>query len=138
MTFNIQSLFVDMAESDERVAAAVTHKDIVTGLSAALAPQQVVVLHMLYPRTDARTHSSLDALVAALHGHGMHQVARLIAEETHYLLFQDPAKARSVLREIRLDSLAIGVHVYYKGLSGDAAEKALDADANANTKRVVA
>jgi hypothetical protein len=85
---------------------------------------------MLYPRTDTRTHVSLEALVAALNRRGMHQVARLIAKETHYLLFRDPAKAWRVLHEIRNDSLAIGAHVYYKGLAGDAAEQALDADAH--------
>jgi hypothetical protein len=131
-SFDIESLFVDDAE---RVVSSITHKDIVTVLSAALAPQTVAVLHMLYPRTDARTHTSLDALVAALNRHGMHQVARLVAEETHYLLFKDPAKAWRVLQEIRNDSLAIGVHVYYKGLSGDPAEQVLDADAHAKPHR---
>jgi hypothetical protein len=126
MNFDIESLIVDDAE---RVVTSVTHKDIVTALSATLGPQTVAVLHILYPRTDARTHTSQDALVSALNSHGMHQVARLIAEETHYLLFRDPVKARAVLHEIRNDSLAIGVHVYYKGLSGSVAEEALEADA---------
>jgi hypothetical protein len=127
MTFDIESLFVD---DTDRVATAITHNDIVTGLTAALAPQAVAVLHILYPRTDARTHASLDALVSALNRHGMHQVARLIAEETRYLLFRNPAKAWRVLHEIRNDSLAIGVHVYYKGLAGAAAEQMLDTDAH--------
>jgi hypothetical protein len=130
MKFDIESLFVDGADGADRVVAALTHQDIITGLSAALAPKEVAVLHMLYPRTDARTHRSLDALVAALTRHGMHQVARLVAEETHYLLFRNPEKAWRVLHEIRNNSLAIGVHVYYKGLAEDAAEKALDADAH--------
>ena len=128
MPLDIDSLIVDHAD---RVVTSVTHKDIVTALSATLGPQTVAVLHILYPRTDARTHESLDALVSALHSHGMHQVARLIAEETHYLLFRDPAKARHVLHEIRNDSLAIGVHAYYKGLSGTAAEDKLALDARA-------
>ncbi|WP_193752468.1 hypothetical protein [Cupriavidus sp. IDO] len=34
------------------------------------------------------------------------------------------------LHEIRNDSLAIGVHLYYKGQSGAAAEAALDLDAH--------
>lgn len=42
-----------------------------------VASQRIAVLHMLYPRTDARTHRSLDALVNALHVHGLHQVALL-------------------------------------------------------------
>ena len=130
MNFDIESQFVDAVDGTERVATFITHKDIVTGLSAALASRAVAVLHMLYPRTDTRTHVSLEALVAALNRRGMHQVARLIAKETHYLLFRDPAKAWRVLHEIRNDSLAIGAHVYYKGLAGDAAEQALDADAH--------
>lgn len=130
MKFDIESLFVEDTDGGDCTVAALTHQDIITGLSAALAPKEVAVLHMLYPRTDARTHQSRDALVAALTRHGMHHVARLIAEETHYLLFQNPEKAWRVLHEIRNDSLAIGVHVYYKGLAGDAAEKALDADAH--------
>jgi hypothetical protein len=130
MKFDIESLFVDSNDGGDRTVAALTHQDIITGLSAALAPKEVAVLHMLYPRTDARTHRSRDALVSALTRHGMHQVARLVAEETHYLLFRDPEKAWRVLHEIRNDSLAIGVHVYYKGFAEDAAEKALDADAH--------
>jgi hypothetical protein len=129
MKFDIESLFVEDIGGNDAVVAALTHQDIVTGLSAALAPKDVVVLHMLYPRTDARTHQSRDALVAALNRHSMHQVARLIAEETHYLLFRNPEKAWRVLNEIRNDSLAIGVHVYYKGLAEGAAEKALEVDA---------
>jgi hypothetical protein len=124
-----------LADDSERIVASLTHKDIVTGLSAALAPQSVAVLHMHYPRTDTRTHASLDSLVSSLNSHGMHQVARLIAEETHYLLFRDPVKAWRVFHEIRNDSLAIGVSVYYKGLSGDAAEHALDTDAHKKDAR---
>jgi hypothetical protein len=105
----------------------VTHQEIVVAMSALLADQQVAVLHMLYPRTDARTHRSLDALVDVLHGHGLHEVATLVAQEAHYLVFKDPAQAWKALQEIRHDSLAIGVHLYFKGLSGDAAEQALDA-----------
>lgn len=45
-------------------------------------------------------------------------------------MFKDPGKAWKALHEIRNDSLAIGVHLYYKGQSGDAAEAALDSDAH--------
>ncbi|KAA0997766.1 hypothetical protein FVF58_47615 [Paraburkholderia panacisoli] len=135
MTFDIEMLFVDSVDGAERVATSITHKDIVTGLSAALAPQTVAVLHMLYPRTDARTHASLDSLVEALNRHSMHQVARLVAEKAHYVLFRNPIKAWRVLHEIRNDSLAIGVHVYYKGLAGGAAEQMLDADARDMRRR---
>ena len=99
-------------------------------MSAALKTQNVAVLHMLYPRTDARTHRSLDTLVDVLHGHGLHEVADLIAQEAHYLLFKDPVKAWKAFHEIRNDSLAIGVHLYYHGLVGEAAERALDKDAH--------
>jgi hypothetical protein len=135
MTIDIETLFVDSIDGAERVATTVTHKDIVTALSAMLAPQSVAVLHMLYPRTDARTHVSLDALVEALNRHGMHQGARLIAEQSHYLLFRNPLKTLRVLHAIRNDSLAIGVHVYYKGLEGGAAERMLDVDAEALRRR---
>jgi len=135
MPIDVEMLFVDSVDGAERVATSITHKDIVTGLSAALAPQAVAVLHMLYPRTDARTHASLDALVEALNRHSMHQVSRLIAEKAHYLLFRNPVKASRVLHEIRNDSLAIGVHVYYKGLAGGAAERMLDTDARELRRR---
>jgi hypothetical protein len=135
MTIDIETLFVDSIDGAERVATTITHKDIVTGLSATLAPQAVAVLHMLYPRTDARTHVSLDALVEALNRHAMHQAARLIAEKSHYLLFRNPVKTLRVLHAIRNDSLAIGVHVYYKGLEGGAAEQMLDADAQEMRRR---
>ena len=86
---------------------------------------------MLYPRTDARTHRSLDELVDRLHGHGLHQVARLVSQEAHYLVFKEPVKAWKAFNEIRHDSLAIGVHLYYCGLIGEAAERTLDIDAHA-------
>ena len=114
----------------EDVVTALLHQDIVEAYTANVDLQGVAVLHMLYPRTDARTHRSLDALVNALHVHGLHQVAELVAKEAHYLVFKDPSKAWKVLHEIRNDSLAIGVHLYYKGQSGDAAEAALDLDAH--------
>lgn len=127
MTHTVEALFPCHSHVEGSVVTAVTHQEIVAAMSALLADQQVAVLHMLYPRTDARTHRSLDALVDALHGHGLHEVATLVAQEAHYLVFKDPAKAWKALQEIRHDSLAIGVHLYFKGLSGDAAEKALDA-----------
>ncbi len=130
MNVSLDTLFPHLDPAEDSSVSALTHQDIVVALSAALSAKNVAVLHMLYPRTDARTHSSLDALVDALHGHGLHEVAGLIANEVHYLLFKEPLKAWRVLQEIRNDSLAIGVHLYYHGLVGEAAEHALDADAH--------
>ena len=45
-------------------------------------------------------------------------------------MFRDVEEAWRVLQEIRNDSLAIGVHVYYKGFAGEAAEEMLDLDAH--------
>jgi hypothetical protein len=131
MNLNIDTLFPETEEAEDTVVTALNHQDIVLAMSAALATEKVAVLHMLYPRTDARTHRSLDALVDALHGHGLHEVARLISQEAHYLVFKDPRKAWKAFHEIRHDSLAIGVHLYYRGLIGEPAERALDADAHA-------
>ncbi|AKJ69607.1 hypothetical protein PATSB16_39760 [Pandoraea thiooxydans] len=130
MNASLETLFPEHDHATDSVVTALNHQDIVMALSAALATQQVAVLHMLYPRTDARTHHSLDALVNVLHGHGLHEVATLIAREAHYLLFKDPVKAWKAFQEIRNDSLAIGAHLYYRGLVGAAAEQALDADAH--------
>ncbi|RZT39587.1 hypothetical protein [Cupriavidus agavae] len=115
-------------QSDEPVTA-IHHQDIVAAFTAQPGGP-VAVLHMLYPRTDARTHRSLDHLVGALQNHGLHDVAAHVAREAHYLVFRNAPQAWRALNEIRHDSLAIGVHVYYRGLSGDAAEKALDTDAH--------
>lgn len=130
MNISIDSLFAEDELAEGAVVKALNHQDIVVALSAALASERVAVLHMLYPRTDARTHRSLDALVDVLHGHGLHQVARLVSQEAHYLLFKDPVKAWKAFHEIRNDSLAIGVHLYYAGLIGEAAERKLDAHAH--------
>lgn len=131
MNLLLDTLFeTGTSEEESAGVAALNHQDIVVALSTALASKRVAVLHMLYPRTDARTHRNLDALVDVLHGHGLHQVARLIAQEAHYLLFKEPAKAWKAFHEIRNDSLAIGVHLYYNGLVGEAAERALDAHAH--------
>lgn len=130
MTAIFEALFPQHHHAEPSAVTAVTHQDIVVALSAALSDRKVAVLHMLYPRTDARTHSSLDALVAKLHGHGLHEVATLVSQEAHYLLFKDPAKAWQTLHEIRNDSLAIGVHLYYQGHVGEPAESALDKDAH--------
>jgi hypothetical protein len=130
MNISIDTLFAEQELAEGAVVTALNHQDIVVALSASLAHERVAVLHMLYPRTDARTHRSLDALVAALRGHGLHQVARLVSEEAHYLVFKDPVKAWKAFHEIRNDSLAIGVHLYYSGLVGEAAERKLDAHAH--------
>jgi hypothetical protein len=130
MNASLETLFPDHNHTEDSIVTALNHQDIVVALSAALKTQNVAVLHMLYTRTDARTHHSLDALVAKLHSHGLHRVARLIAEEAHYLIFKDPVKAWRAFQEIRNDSLAIGVHLYYHGLVGEAAEQQLDADAH--------
>lgn len=128
----LEALFPETHSGDDThgEVSALNHHDIVVALSEALAAKKVAVLHMLYPRTDARTHRSLDSLVDVLHGHGLHEVARLVAGEAHYLLFKDPAKAWRAFQEIRNDSLAIGAHLYYRGLVGDEAEQALDLDAH--------
>jgi hypothetical protein len=130
MNASLETPFPDHYHAEDSIVTALNHRDIVVALSSALWTQNVAVLHMLYPRTDARTHRSLDALVDVLHGRGLHVVADLIAQEAHYLLFKDPVKAWKALQEIRNDSLAIGVHLYYHGLVGEAAERALDADAH--------
>jgi hypothetical protein len=130
MRLTPETLLPDHHTTTEDVVTAIHHQDIVAAYTATVAPRRAAVLHMLYPRTDARTHRSLDALVNALHVHGLHQVAALIEQEAHYLVFKDAAKAWKALHEIRNDSLAIGVHLYYKGLSGAAAEAELDADAH--------
>ena len=130
MNTSLETLFPDHVHADDKVVSALNHQDIVVALSAALKSQNVAVLHMLYPRTDARTHRSLDALVDKLHGHGLHQVARLVSQEAHYLVFKEPVKAWKAFQEIRHDSLAIGVHLYYAGLVGEPAERLLDADAH--------
>src|SRR5215475_14258815 len=109
MNMNIDTLFPATEEAEDIVVTALNHQDIVLAMSAALAPEKVAVLHMLYPRTDARTHRSLDELVDRLRGHGLHQVARLVSQEAHYLVFKEPAKAWKAFNEIRHDSLAIGV-----------------------------
>ncbi|ALP66149.1 MULTISPECIES: hypothetical protein [Paraburkholderia] len=131
MNMNLDTLFPATEEAEDIAVTALNHQDIVLAMSAALASEKVAVLHMLYPRTDARTHRSLDELVDRLHGHGLHQVARLVSQEAHYLVFKEPAKAWKAFNEIRHDSLAIGVHLYYCGLIGEGAERALDIDAHA-------
>jgi hypothetical protein len=135
MTLNMEALFPDTGEQEEAVVTALNHQDIVLAMSAALASEKIAVLHMLYPRTDARTHDSLDALVDRLHGHGLHEVARLISQQAHYLVFKNPAKAWKAFHEIRNDSLAIGAHLYYCGLVGETAEHALDEDAHRKPKQ---
>jgi hypothetical protein len=130
MNISIDTLFAEDELAEGSVVTALNHQDIVVALSAALASERVAVLHMLYPHTDARTHRSLDHLVDKLHGHGLHQVARLISQEAHYLVFKDPVKAWKAFHEIRNDSLAIGVHLYYAGLVGEVAERTLDAHAH--------
>ena len=133
----LANLFPQHANGSAQGVTAVTHQDIVVGLSSLLKDQKVAVLHMLYPRTDARTHASLEALVDKMHGHGMHEAARLIAQEAHYLIFEDPVAARRAVHEIRNDSLAIGVHLYYAGLVGEPAEAALGLDVQATSEAVV-
>lgn len=138
MAVTLTTLFPQHTNAGAAGVTAVTHQDIVVALLSLLKSQRIAVLHMLYPRTDSRTHASLDALVAKMHGHGMHEVARLVSEEAHYLIFEDPVAARRTLQEIRNDSLAIGVHLFYAGLVGEQAESALSADAQAALEATIA
>jgi hypothetical protein len=130
MNISVDTLFAEDEQAEGAVVTALNHQDIVVALSGALATARVAGRHKLDPRTDARTHRSLDQLVHALNGHGLHQVARLVSQEAHYLVFKDPVKAWKAFHEIRNDSLAIGVHLYYAGLVGEAAEHKLDAHAH--------
>lgn len=127
MIIEVETLFPRIQPGGETSVVGLTHQDIVTALTSVSGHPGIVLLHILYPRTDARTHSSLDSLVHVLNGHGMHELARLLASETHYLLFNDPTQAWLAFHEIRRDSLAIGVHLYFNGLTADAAEHALKA-----------
>jgi hypothetical protein len=92
MNASLETLFPDLNHTEDSIVTALNHQDIVVALSAALKTQNVAVLHMLYPRTDARTHSSLDELVSRLNSHGLHKVAGLVANEAHYLVFKEPVK----------------------------------------------
>ncbi|WP_256977677.1 hypothetical protein [Bordetella genomosp. 10] len=130
MNTKIASLLSNIEFDDDASVAALHHQDIAAAFSLALPDREWVLLHILYPRTDAKTHASQQALVHALHGHGLHVVARLIEDGTHYLLFHDHRKAWKVYQEIRGASLAIGVHLYFLGLHGAAAEDALEARAH--------
>lgn len=71
MVTTIEALFPGHQHDADTVVSALNHQQIVVALSALVAPQRVAILHMLYPRSDARTHRSLDALVNVLHGHGL-------------------------------------------------------------------
>lgn len=133
MSLTIAQLFQNKPVGD--LATPVDHQDIVIALSLALAEEKVAVLHMLYPKVDARTHKSLDSLVAAMHRHGLDEVGEMIAKEPRYLLLKNPVYAWRVFHEISNDSLAIGVHLYYRGLSGVVAEQALNRDAHVPAAR---
>jgi len=113
----------------EDAVTSIRHHHIVEAYTGTAPAQGAAVLHMLYPRTDARTHCSPDRLVSALHLRGLHQVADMVKNEEHYLMFRDPAMVWKALHEIRNDSLAIGVHLFYRGQSGEAAKTTLDLDA---------
>lgn len=130
MDMKITALLADITFDDSASVAALHHQDIASAFSLVLADHELALLHVLYPRTDAKTHENQQTLVHALHGHGLHAVAQLIENGTHYLLFHDPHKAWKTYQEIRGASLAIGVHLYFLGLHGTAAEDALETRAH--------
>lgn len=129
MSSTIEALFPNQQGAADSVVSALNHQEILVALSALVADRRVAVLHMLYPRTDARTHRSLDALVSTLHGHGLHEVATLVSQEAHYLVFKDPAKAWKAFRKSATTRWRSGC-TFTTRLSGDDAEKSLDADAH--------
>ena len=84
------------------------------------------VLVLTYPKVDARNHKSLDALTAALSGHGMPRVAGLLHDEMPFLVIDNAVAAMKVYQEIQRDSLAIGVSLFFKGESGSDAERLIE------------
>ena len=64
MNISVDTLFAEDEQAAGAVVTALNHQDIVVALSAALANERVAVLHMLYPRTDARRAS----VAGASHG----------------------------------------------------------------------
>lgn len=101
-------------------------RDMARAYSTQL-PGSGAVLLLSYPNVDARNHKSLDALTAALSGHGMPRVAALLHDETPFVVLDDAAAALRVFHEIERDSLAIGVSLFFKGESGAEAERAIQA-----------
>jgi hypothetical protein len=83
-------------------------------------------LVLSYPEVDLRNHKSLDALTAALSGHGMATVAAQLHDEAEFLVVEDSVSALKVYREIQRDSLAIGVSLFFDGVSGSAAERLIE------------
>lgn len=138
MHHTVESLFPHRDTAADGAVHALTHQDMVVALSALLKEQGIAVLHMLYPKTDARTHHSLESLVNKLSGRGLHDVAALVAQESHYLVFREPTQAWHALQEIRLDSLAIGAHLYFQGLVGQEAEAELERAAHNNPREHIA
>lgn len=83
-------------------------------------------LVLSYPKVDERNHKSLDALTAAISGHGMAGVAAQLHDELEFLVIQDAVAALKVYREIQRDSLAIGVSLFFDGHSGSVAEQRIE------------
>lgn len=127
MSLTLEQLFPNHRPGDE-IATALDSHAIVNALALACSGHSFALLRMQYPSTDANTHHSRDQLTEVLHRHGLHLVANMIDQDSPYLLFTSATNAWLTFLEIRRHSAAIGVQVYYRGLSGAEAESRLRAD----------
>jgi len=119
---NLTSL---LAGQGTKNVARIDQGEIPLLLSQLLASQERAVLSLTYPDVDGRNHKSLATLVQQLASHGMKDSAAHVDAQAPYLLFDDLRKALVVYREVQHDSVAIGVSLYYAGLTGAAAEHAI-------------
>ncbi|MDN0082912.1 hypothetical protein QU487_09105 [Crenobacter sp. SG2305] len=119
---NLASL---LASKSTKNVASIDQAEIPLLLSQLLGSQELVVLSLTYPDVDDRNHKSLLTLVQQLASHGMKDSATYVDAQSPYLLFNDLRKALVVYHEIQKDSVAIGVSLYYAGLTGAAAEQAI-------------
>jgi hypothetical protein len=105
-----------------------SHNDVFQAFAREMGGTPMAILHMHYPEVDERNHKSLDTLVAALSGHGFTAVADSVAGQTPVLVTYNLEMANRVLHEIQRDSVAISATLWYRGLTGVAAEERLLAD----------
>jgi phosphoribulokinase len=121
----LQSLLPTFAAKSD--VAGLNGGEMALLLTKSLEKQGIAILVLTYPEVDARNHRSLDSLSHKLQAHGFGEIASLVHAETPFVMFDDLASCMKVYHEIQLDSVAISAQLFYAGLHGHSAEKAIDA-----------
>jgi hypothetical protein len=80
------------------------------------------IVHLHYDQIDEKNHKSLNTLVHVLEDSGMHDIAKIVADQKPYAVLDNPQMALNLNNFINEHSAAISSSLYYKGVRNNEAD----------------